>query len=117
MATLTIEIPDELMEQIIPLQDQLPDLLRRCLQPDVLSAQVYRYILNFLASQPNPEQIAAFRPTPEMQNRLRYLVNLSQDKTLTPEEAQELLEYERIEHLMILLKAGNLPYLAPTIPS
>ncbi|MDA0866825.1 MAG: hypothetical protein O2890_10475 [Cyanobacteria bacterium] len=112
MATLTIEIPDDLMERLDPIRDQLPELLRRCLQPDLLSAQVYRYILNFLASQPGPSQVAAFRPTPDMQTRLRYLLSRSDDGTLTAEEVQELDEYERIEHLIILLKAGNLPYLA-----
>ena len=33
MATLTIEISDELMEQLSPFRDQLPELLRRGLQP------------------------------------------------------------------------------------
>ncbi len=113
MATLTIEIPDDLMEQIAPIQDQLPELLRRCLQPPALSAQAYRYILDFLASQPTAEAIATFRPTSEMQNRLRYLVNREQEGILTPEEAQELNDYEHIEHLIVLLKAGNLSYLAP----
>ena len=117
MATLTIEIPDDLMERIAPIRDQLPDLLRRCLQPSILSAQVYRYILDFLASQPSPEQVAAFRPTPAMQDRLRDLLLRSAEGILTPEEAQELDEYEQIEHLIILLKAGNLPYLAPEAAS
>jgi hypothetical protein len=111
MATLTIEIPDELMERLEPIRDQLPDLLRRCLQPSVLSTEVYRYILDFLASQPTPEQVAAFCPTQEMQERLRYLLGRSSEGTLTPAESQELDEYERVEHLIILLKAGNLPYL------
>ncbi|PZO38966.1 MAG: hypothetical protein DCF17_13855 [Shackletoniella antarctica] len=111
MATLTIEIPDDLMDRIGPIRDQLPELLRRCLQPDLLSAQVYRYILNFLASQPTPEQVAAFRPAAAMQTRLRHLLSRSDKGTLTPEESQELDEYENIEHLIILLKAGNLPHL------
>jgi hypothetical protein len=111
MASLTIEIPDDLMERLAPIRDQLPELLRRCLQPSVISAQVYRYILDFLTSQPTPEQVATFRPTPEMQARLKYLLTRSQDGTMEPEEMQELDEYERIEHLIILLKAGNLPYL------
>ncbi len=111
MATITIEIPDELMERLAPIQNQLPDLLRRCLQPSALSAQAYRYILDFLVSQPTPEQIASFRPTPEMQDRLGYLMSRSVEETITPEESQELDEYEQIEHLIILLKTGNLPYL------
>ncbi|MBW4654964.1 MAG: hypothetical protein KME20_18265 [Kaiparowitsia implicata GSE-PSE-MK54-09C] len=66
MATLTIEIPDDLMERLNPIRDQLPELLRRCLQPDLLSAQVYRYILNFLTSQQTPDQVAVFCPTLDM---------------------------------------------------
>ncbi|MEO0648889.1 MAG: hypothetical protein AAFZ17_22490 [Cyanobacteria bacterium J06650_10] len=51
MATLTIEIPDDSMEQISPIQDQLPELIRRGLQPLALPAQVYRYVLDFLATR------------------------------------------------------------------
>lgn len=50
-----------------------------------------------------------------MQNRLKYLLARSTEDTITPEESQELDEYERIEHLIIMLKTGNLPYL--TSPS
>jgi hypothetical protein len=111
MATLTIEIPDDLMEQITPIHEQLPDLLRRCLEPTTLPNQVYHYILNFLTSEPTPEQIANFRPTVEMQQRLQYLLSRNNEGKLTLEEASELDEYEKIEHLIILLKSGNLPYL------
>lgn len=111
MASLTIEIPDNLMERLAPIRDQLPELLRQCLQPSIISAQVYRYILDFLTSQPTPEQVATFRPTPEMQARLNYLLTRNHDGTIEPDEIQELDEYERIEHLIVLLKAGNLPYL------
>ncbi len=46
-----------------------------------------------------------------MQNRLTYLLERNNNQTLTPQEQQELNEYEKIEHLIILLKSGNLPYL------
>ena len=111
MPTLSIEISDDLMEQLAPIRDQLPDLLNRCLQPATLSAQAYRHICDFLASQPTPGQIAAFRPTPEMQHRLAYLLDQNSNGSITPEQSQELDEYERIELLIILLKAGNLPAL------
>jgi hypothetical protein len=104
MARLTIEIPDDLMEQLSPLQKQLPELLRRCLQPLALPAQVYRYVLDFLTSQPTPAQVAAFRPTADMQARLEYLIEREQNDLLSSEEQQELTEYERIEHLIIMLK-------------
>ncbi|MCY7391291.1 MAG: hypothetical protein LH647_07265 [Leptolyngbyaceae cyanobacterium CAN_BIN12] len=111
MATITIEVPDELSEQLAQLGDRLPDLLRQCLQQPMLPANVYRYILDFLTSQPTPEQITAFRPTAEMQERLRSLMTKSKSEDLTPDERRELDEYERIEHLIIMLKLGNLPQL------
>jgi hypothetical protein len=111
MATITIEVPDEWSEQLAQLGDRLPDLLRQCLQQPILPANVYRYILDFLTSQPTPEQVAAFRPTSEMQGRLRSLLAKSKSEDLTPDERRELDEYERIEHLIIMLKLGNLPYL------
>lgn len=110
MATLTIEIPDDLMAQLAPLQEQLPDLLRQCVEHSSPSAHVYRYILSFLVSQPTPQQISAFRPTPEMQARLRFLLERSKAE-LTEVEQKELNDYEQIEHLLVLLKTGNLPFL------
>jgi hypothetical protein len=63
VATITIELPDDLSEQLAQLGDRLPELLRQCVQQAVLPAHVYRYILDFLLSQPTPEKIAAFRPS------------------------------------------------------
>ena len=77
-------------------------------------AHIYRYILNFLASNPTPQQIAAFGPTPEMQERLRTLLLRERSGELTTIERVELDEYEQIEHLVIMLKAGNLPNLTTT---
>lgn len=108
MPVLTIEIPDELMEQLSPLRDQLPELLRRCLHPLALPAQVYRYVLDFLTSEPTPEQIASFWPTDEMQARLKVLVEKECDGALSTQEYQELSEYERIEHLIVMFKASAL---------
>lgn len=106
MAKLTIDIPDDLMAQLSPVKEQLPDLLRRCLHPLALPAQVYRYVLDFLTSQPTPEEIAAFRPTEDMQTRLRYLIEKERNSGLSAEEQQELSEYEQIEHLIIMFKTG-----------
>jgi hypothetical protein len=106
MAMLEIEIPEDLMEQLSPIKEELPQLLRRCLQPQALPVQVYRYILDFITSHPTPEQIAAFRPTLEMQERLRFLISKEKDGNLSRDEQQELSEYEKIEHLIIMLKTG-----------
>ncbi|MEM8640700.1 MAG: hypothetical protein AAGG51_18065 [Cyanobacteria bacterium P01_G01_bin.54] len=38
----------------------------------------------------------------------------NQAVSLTPLKEAELNEYERIEHLIVMLKIGNLPYLTQT---
>ncbi len=112
--TITIEVPEELSLALAQVGDRLPELLALSLQQPALPAHIYRYILNFLASKPTPEQIAAFGPTPEMQERLRTLLGRSKAGELTPAEQIELDEYERIEHLVIMIKAGSLPFLTST---
>ena len=94
--------------------ERLPELLSLSLQQSPVPTQIYRYILDFLTSNPTPEQIAAFRPTPEMVERLQKLLLKHKSGNLTHSERSELDEYERIEHLIIMLKSGNLRYLNPS---
>jgi hypothetical protein len=114
VARIILEVPDELSEQLEHIGDCLPELLALSLQQPALPAHIYRYILNFLASKPTPEEIAAFSPTPEMQERLRILLAREQAGEISSTERLELDEYEQIEHLVIMLKAGNMPYLSST---
>jgi hypothetical protein len=116
MAKVTLDIPDELMAQLAEmgedpsnwLRQQLPELVQAKIQPSTPPNSVYRYILDFITSTPTPQQIAEFRPTPEMQLRLQSLLELNQSGQLTPSRQAELDEYQRIEHIVIMLKAGNL---------
>jgi len=112
MTTITIEVPDELSELITRAGTRLPELLTQSLRQPALPAHVYRYVLDFLASNPSAEAIAAFGPTPEMVERLRTLLAREAAGDLTLAEHAELDEYERLEHLMIKIKSGNLQYLA-----
>ena len=112
MTTMTIQVPDELSEQLKHRGEQVPELLALGLQKSPLPAQVYRYVLDFIASDPTPEQIAAFRPTLEMQDRLRELLSRERRNELTSLEKAELDDYERIEHIVVMLKAGNLTYVS-----
>jgi len=111
MAKITIDIPDELSDQLAQVGERLPELLALSLQQTLIPTHIYRYILDFLISQPTLDQIIAFCPTPEMTERLQTLIKHSQARELTLSEQRELDEYERIEHLIIMLKAGSLPYL------
>ncbi len=106
MTTITIEVPDELSELIAQAGDRLPALLVRSLRQPILPAHVYRYVLDFLASAPSAEEIAAFGPSPEMSERLRTLIEREQAGNITSAEKAELDEYERLEHLVVMIKAG-----------
>ena len=109
MPKITIEVSEELSQQIAQIgNERLPELLALSLQQPAIPTQVYQYILNFLASNPTPQQIAEFKPTEEMQDRLRTLLALSKAGDINPRELKELDEYERIEHLIMMIKAGNL---------
>jgi hypothetical protein len=111
MPKITLEVSEELSQQLAQLGDRLPELLTLSLQQPAVPTHIYRYILNFLASNPTPQQIAEFQPTPEMQERLHTLLTRSKAGELTPRELKELDEYEYIEHLVVMIKAGSLPYL------
>jgi hypothetical protein len=111
MATVTIEVPDELSELVAQAGDRLPELLAQSLKEPTLPAHVYRYVLDFLASRPNPEQVASFGPTQEMTDRLWALLQRESNGEITSTEKVELDEYEKLEHLMVMIKSGNLHHL------
>jgi glutamate-1-semialdehyde aminotransferase len=111
MVKITLEVTEELSEKLEKLGDRLPEVLSQSLEQQTLPAHVYRHVLNFLASNPTHQQISEFRPTSEMQERLQRLLAASKSGVLTESERFELDEYERIEHLMVMLKSGSLTFL------
>jgi hypothetical protein len=111
MVKITLEVTEELSEKIQKLGDRLPEVLNQSLEPRTLPVNVYSYVLNFLASDPTHQQISEFRPTPEMQEGLQRLLLASRSGVLTESERAELDEYERIEHLIVMLKSGSLKFL------
>ncbi|MBO0800025.1 MAG: hypothetical protein J2P31_14485 [Blastocatellia bacterium] len=111
MPTITLEVPDELSEQIAKIGNRWQEWLKLSLEQPALPARLYRDIISFLTSQPTQQQIAEFRPTPEVADRLQTLLNREAEGEITPAEREELDELERIEHLIVMLKSGSLPYL------
>ncbi len=119
MAELTIQIPDELAARLEPLRERLPELLAQLLENTSKSAStllertastteppsVYAEVLDFLLQRPTPTEIAAFKVSPQAQERLRTLLEKNREATLTAEETAELDVYEQLEHLMLLLKS------------
>jgi hypothetical protein len=65
---------------------------------------VYQEVYYFLASQPTPAQILAFRPGEATQARIRTLLEANKDGRLTEDEQAELDEFEQVEHFVRMLK-------------
>ncbi|MEL7160641.1 MAG: hypothetical protein AAFN92_07770 [Bacteroidota bacterium] len=61
-------------------------------------------IIDFLTSFPSPEEVLAFRPPTESQERLSLLLYEQKARKLTKEEDQELDYFMMVEHLMRMAK-------------
>jgi hypothetical protein len=62
-------------------------------------------VADFLASCPSPEELLAYRPSPQAQARCQVLLNKSKKGVLNAEEEWELNQFEHLELLMQALKA------------
>ena len=67
--------------------------------------QVFEEIAEFLAAFPSREQVLAFRPSLETQERARDLLGKSSAGELTDEERDELEDFGRAEVFVRMLKA------------
>src|SRR5262245_49941637 len=119
MAELTLDVPDELMQRLRPLQDRLPALLTLLVGATSSQAEgapypethgtdtplAYAEVLDFLLTRPTPHDIIAFRVSDAAQARLRLLLDKNREEALSAPEEAELDIYEQLEHFMILLKA------------
>lgn len=61
-------------------------------------------VLDFLLSAPTPEDVIAMRPSTEVQERLRYLLDNNRNDTLNDAERAELDAYLQLEHFVRRLK-------------
>jgi hypothetical protein len=120
MTTITLEVPDELAAQVAALHGRLPDLLARALKSEPAekkdraneaeaSAPLYREVIDFLATDPSPEQIVAFKISPAAQERLEELLDKNREEGLTADETAELDAYLQARDLMVFLKANARP--------
>lgn len=113
MTEMTIQVPEPLAQELVSIGERLPEVLAYGLeQLSPLPSGIYQYILEFLVSQPSPEEMMQFGPTDAMQERASALLEKNRNGELSKAEINELDEYMRIDHLVTMLKARALPYLA-----
>lgn len=66
---------------------------------------VFSEITDFLATNPTPEAIIAYRLPDDLQVRAHELLEKNGEGELTPEEYREMVDFARIDNMMTLLKA------------
>lgn len=106
MVQLTLQVPDELADRIKPMVPWLAVVLELgllgCRTPAAATAAE---VMGFLSQDPTPTQILDFRVSGRAQERLRRLLTLNAAGMLGEEEQVELDELQKIEHIVIMLKA------------
>src|SRR5437773_1355018 len=114
MATITLEVPDELADRLRRAGEQvarLHGLTPRPLAPPSGAYADVTELLEFLASLPSPEEVLALRASESLQARVSELLEKNRTTGLTPAEEQELDQYGYLDHLVRIAKAKAHPKL------
>ncbi len=69
------------------------------------SRTVFGVITDFLATNPTPEEIIAYRLPDDLEVRAHELLDLNGEGQLSEVEREEMLDFIRVEEMMSLLKA------------
>ena len=109
MVEITIQVPESLAEKIAANRERLPEVLAigfKELPP--LPNEVYRFVMEFLASNPSPDVILDFDLPPAMRERANGLMQKERAGQSSTAETAELDEYIRIDNILSTLKTGAL---------
>jgi hypothetical protein len=115
MVQLTVQLPDDLAAQVLPMQQWLPTLLAFGLAGfRTPASQTVAEVTEFLAKGPTREQVLAFHVSDEAQSRLQRLLALNQAGLLGANEEAELTELGKLEAIIVQLKASLLAQRRPS---
>jgi len=106
MVQMTMQVSEELAERLRPIGAWLPTVLELSLVGfKTVAAATATEVIEFLSQDPTPQTVLAYHVSERAQARLQRLLALNAAGTLGEEEQQELDELQRIEHILIMLKA------------
>jgi hypothetical protein len=109
---VTLDLPDELAADLRPFEHQSASIiaagLREVKTPSGPNFHGLAQVLEKLAELPSPEEVLTLQPSPELDGRIRELMEKSRNQPLTAEEEEEWQRYELIEHLVRTAKARAL---------
>ena len=67
--------------------------------------KAYDELVDFIAAGSTPAELLRFQPSQETRDRVHELIRKEKDSGLLPEEASEMDDYMKLEHLMRMAKA------------
>jgi hypothetical protein len=106
MVQMTMHVSEELAERLRPIGPWLPTVLELSLVGyRTLAAATATEVIQFLAQDPTPQAILNYHVSARAQERLQRLLALNEAGMLGEEEQCELNELERVEHVIVMLKA------------
>lgn len=73
--------------------------------PQAPAQTVFSVITDFLATNPTPEEIIAYRLPEDLEARAHQLLELNSEGELTAVERDEMHDYIRVDEMLSLLKA------------
>lgn len=109
MTTITLDIPAHLINAVNEIGDQLPIILEMGISRFApLSTQAYREAIAFLTQDLPPEQVAAFRFSDEIEERISELLEKNRANQLSQAEEVELERLSLLEEQLEFVKATAL---------
>lgn len=106
MVEMTVQIPDELAERIQPMSRWLPTILELSLIGfKTLATATASEVVEFLSQNPSPQDVLDYHVSDAAQTRLQRLLALNDARLLSEAEQMGLDQLQRLEHVIIMLKA------------
>lgn len=114
MVQMTMQVPEELAKRIQPIQVWLPAILEISLVGcKTLATAAATEAIQFLSTNPTPQQVLDYHVSERAQLRLRRLLALNAAGVLGKSGQLELDELQQLEHTIIMLKAELAKQLQP----
>jgi hypothetical protein len=109
MKTVTLDIPDNLIQAVNEIGDQLPVVLEMGMSRYApLSTQAYREAVAFLTQELSLEEIVDFRFSDDVEKRVNELLEMNSAGQLSQAEEVELERLSQLEEQLQLMKANAL---------
>jgi len=106
MVQMTMQVSEELAERLRPIGSWLPTVLELSLVGfKTVAAATATEVVQFLSQDPTPQEVLAYHVSKRAQARLQRLLALNAAGMSGEDEQLELDELQRIEHILIMLKA------------